>query len=260
MYYVVNTSSANLSTKFEVFEMFKDIFTQKGPKGMLGQQIDVIPRTFVTPTNLYASLYDNKYSFELKSDDIFLPYKHPLHICEYEFDIPSLVFKYDSMHALHLQKYQNNKVIFLGFVIGCEGVKVVVEKVKTALGRPAPKSMRNVKSFHGIPRFYRHFVKKDSKFLNHYWRTMWGKLDFKLLLPTTYHPQMDGQTEITHMLTKINGVAYIFDIPQTYKGIQESNLRANSFKEMESIKDLGITKRGMTRGQGEHEETKESRR
>ncbi|RDX62372.1 hypothetical protein CR513_59307, partial [Mucuna pruriens] len=107
----------------------------------------------VSTQEVYASLYDNRYSLKLKSDDIFLAYKHPLHIYdENEFDIPSLVLIHDSMHALHMQKYQNNKFVFLGFVIGFKGIKVVAKKVKATPSWLTPKSMRNVKSFHGIVR------------------------------------------------------------------------------------------------------------
>ncbi|RDX75657.1 hypothetical protein CR513_44436, partial [Mucuna pruriens] len=102
----------------------------------------------------------------LKNDDIFLPYKHPLYIYEYEFDMSSLVFKHDS------------------FVFGSKRVKVVAEKGKAAPSWPTSKSVRNE-----VIRLHKPIDSKmDSKFLNHCWRTMWGKLSSKLLLLTAFHP------------------------------------------------------------------------
>jgi len=55
-----------------------------------------------------------------------------------------------------------NSVVFLGFVVRKNGVHVDLEKIKTIQEWPTPKSIGDIRSFHGLASFYRRFVPNFS--------------------------------------------------------------------------------------------------
>ena len=39
---------------------------------------------------------------------------------------------------------------------------------------------------------------RDTKFVGHFWRTLWKKLGTNLIFSTDYHPHTDGKTEVVN--------------------------------------------------------------
>jgi len=55
---------------------------------------------------------------------------------------------------------------------------------------------RDIVKLRGIPKTITY--DRDSKFVGHFWRTLWRKLGTILQFNFAYHPQTDGQTEVVN--------------------------------------------------------------
>ena len=55
---------------------------------------------------------------------------------------------------------------------------------------------REILRLHGVPKTI--VSDRNVKFLSYFWKTLCAKLGIKLLFSIAYHPQTDGQTEVTN--------------------------------------------------------------
>ena len=62
---------------------------------------------------------------------------------------------------INLKKYSfaKKELVYLGFVISVEGLRIYPKKVKVFLEWPTPRSVTKVRSFHGLISFYRKFIR-----------------------------------------------------------------------------------------------------
>ena len=66
------------------------------------------------------------------------------------------------------------EIMYLGFVISTDGLKMDPEKVKAILEWPTPENVSEVRSFHGLASFYKKFIKNFSVVCNAMTKTMRG--------------------------------------------------------------------------------------
>ena len=49
---------------------------------------------------------------------------------------------------------------------------------------------------HGLPTFF--VSDRDTRFISHFWRSLWKMVNTQLNFSTAYHPQTNGQMEVVN--------------------------------------------------------------
>jgi hypothetical protein len=92
--------------------------------------------------------------------------------------------------------------------------------------------------------------KRDTKFVGHLWRTLWKKLGTSINFSSSYHPQTDGQNEVTNrILGNISLVSehpnqWDLDLPQDEFYYNDSPNKSTGLSSLNIV--YGVNPRGVT--------------
>ncbi|KAH9724552.1 hypothetical protein KPL70_007529 [Citrus sinensis] len=116
------------------------------------------PNTFIRLMNHVLRAFIGKF-IVVYFDDILIYNKGLDEHIEHLQSVLTVLRKETLYANLKKCSFCTNQIVFLGYAVSAKGIEVDEEKVKAIKEWPTPKSVSEVRSFHGLASFYRRFVK-----------------------------------------------------------------------------------------------------
>jgi hypothetical protein len=98
-------------------------------------------------------------------DDILVYSKFQQDHLEHLYQVFQTLQKQKLYVNLKKNHFLTNTLVFLGNVVLAEGIKMDPSKIKAIISWPVPKSLHDIRSFHGLASFYRRFIRSFNSII-----------------------------------------------------------------------------------------------